>query len=346
VLHRTRLEISAMLLRALLTRIPIDPYIAAIVGMVCLASAVPVYGVGAVIAGHATTAAIALLFFLHGARLAPSAALAGARHWRLHIVVLAATFLVFPALALAAHAAAPHLLTAPLWTGLILLAVLPSTVQSSIAFTSIARGNVSAALCAATASNLLGMVLTPLLAGLLLSSQGGFSIKGVGDILVQLLLPFAAGQLSRPWLGAWAQRNKTLLGMVDRGSILLVVYTAFSEGVTQGLWHQLGIADLGRLLAVDAALLVAVLAITTYGSRLLGFSRADEVTIVFCGSKKSLASGLPMATVLLAGQSAGMIVLPLMLFHQIQLMVCAWLAKRYANAPEDVPMGDVARAAR
>jgi sodium/bile acid cotransporter 7 len=319
--------------KTLLSWLPIDPYIAAIVGMVCLASLLPVHDTGAVIAGHLTTLAIALLFFLHGARLAPRAALAGARHWRLHAVVLASTFLLFPVLALTAHAVAPRLLTAPLWTGLILLSVLPSTVQSSIAFTSIARGNVPAALCAATASNLLGMLLTPLLAGLLLSAQGGFSIRGVGDILVQLLLPFAAGQLARPLIGEWAQRNKTLLGLVDRGSILLVVYTAFSEGVTQGIWHQLSLADLGLLFAVDAALLAAVLLITTYGSRLLGFSHADEVTIVFCGSKKSLASGLPMATVLLAGQSVGLIVLPLMLFHQIQLMVCAWLAKRYANAP-------------
>ena len=325
---------------ALLSRLPIDPYIAAIAGMVTLASLLPVHGSGAVIAGHVTTAAIALLFFLHGARLAPRAALAGARHWRLHVVVLASTFLLFPALGLGARALFPHLLTAPLWTGLVLLCLLPSTVQSSIAFTSIGHGNVPAALCAATASNLLGMLLTPLLAGLFLSAHGGFSIEAVGDIGEQLLLPFAAGQLSRPLIGAWAQRSRKLLGLVDRGSILLVVYTAFSEGVSRGLWHQLGLSDLGTLLAVDAVLLAAVLAITTFGSRLLGFSRADEVTIVFCGSKKSLASGLPMATVLLAGQSVGLIVLPLMLFHQIQLMVCAWLAKRYARAEDSLPAGE------
>jgi sodium/bile acid cotransporter 7 len=188
------------------------------------------------------------------------------------------------------------------------------------------------------------MGLTPLLVGLLLSAHGGFSLRGAWDIVLQLLLPFAAGQLSRPWIGAWAARHRKLLGLVDRGSILLVVYAAFSEGVTQGIWHQLGVADLLRLVAVDAALLAAVLAITTYGSRLLGFSRTDEVAIVFCGSKKSLASGLPMATVLLAGQSIGLIVLPLMLFHQIQLMVCATLAKRYANASSelDAPLPVVA----
>ena len=321
-----------MSIKTLLSRLPIDPYIAAIVAMVCLASVLPVHDTGAVVAGWVTTAAIALLFFLHGARLAPRAALAGARHWRLHIVVLASTFVLFPVLALGAKALFPGLLIPPLWTGVILLSVLPSTVQSSIAFTSIARGNVPAALCAATASNLLGMGLTPLLAGLLLGAQGNFSVRGAGDIVVQLLLPFAAGQLSRPLTADWALRNRALLSLVDRGSILLVVYAAFSEGVTQGIWHQLGLGDLGRLLGVDIALLAVVLSITTYGSRLLGFSRPDEVTIVFCGSKKSLASGLPMATVLLAGRSVGLIVLPLMLFHQIQLMVCAALARRYANA--------------
>lgn len=319
-------------------KLPIDPYIAAIVGMVCLASILPVRGTSAVVAGHVTTLAIALLFFLHGARLAPKAALAGARHWRLHLVVLASTFVLFPILVLSARAIAPGLLTPPLWTGLILLSVLPSTVQSSIAFTSIAKGNVPAALCAATASNLLGMLLTPLLAGLLLSSQGGFSLHAVWDIIEQLLLPFAAGQLSRPLTAEWAQRNKKLLGLVDRGSILLVVYTAFSEGVAQGIWHQLDVADLGCLIAVDIGLLGLVIAATTYGSRLMGFNRPDEITIVFCGSKKSLASGLPMATVLLAGQSVGLIVLPLMLFHQVQLMVCAWMAKRYAHAAEATPV--------
>ncbi len=318
--------------KALFSRLPVDLYIAAIVGMVGVATVLPAHGSGAVVANYATDAAIALLFFLHGARLSPQAALAGAWHWRLHVVVLASTFMLFPALGLAARALFPGLLTPPLWTGVILLCALPSTVQSSIAFTSIARGNVPAALCAATASNLLGMGLTPLLVGLLLGAQGGFSARGAGDIVLQLLVPFAAGQLARPWIGGWALRHKTLLGLVDRGSILLVVYAAFSEGVTQGIWRQLSLSDLGRLAGVDAALLAAVLLITTFGSRLLGFSRDDEVTIVFCGSKKSLASGLPMATVLLAGQPVGLIVLPLMLFHQIQLMVCAALAKRYADA--------------
>ena len=275
-------------------------------------------------------AVIALMFFLQGARLAPKAALAGARHWRLHAIVLSSTFLLFPLLGLIARALAPGLLTPPLWGGVLMLSVLPSTVQSSIAFTSIARGNVPAALCAATASNLFGIALTPLLAGLLLRTQSAFSVSGVSDIVLQLLLPFAAGQLARPWIGEWAAHNKQLVGLVDRGSILLVVYVAFSEGVTHGIWHQIDATHLMSLALLDAALLAAVLLATTGISRLFGFSGADEITIVFCGSKKSLASGLPMASVLFAGQSLGLVVLPLMLFHQIQLMVCAALARRYA----------------
>jgi sodium/bile acid cotransporter 7 len=129
------------------------------------------------------------------------------------------------------------------------------------------------------------------------------------------------------------------VAFVDRGSILLVVYVAFSEGVTQGIWHQLDAARLAELMIVATGLLALVLTITTFGSRLLGFSRADEITIVFCGSKKSLASGLAMATVLLPAQTLGLIVLPLMLFHQIQLMACAALSRRYANRAAQLPEG-------
>ncbi|HEY2617277.1 MAG TPA: bile acid:sodium symporter, partial [Acetobacteraceae bacterium] len=249
-------------MNTLLSRLSFDPYIASILGMVALASALPAAGWGMTAANTASTAMIAVMFFLQGARLAPGAALAGARHWRLHTAVLGSTFLLFPALGLAARAVAPGLLTPALWAGVLMLCVLPSTVQSSIAFTSIARGNVAAALCAATASNLFGILLTPLLAGLLLSAHGGFSARGVGDIVLQLLLPFVVGQLARPWIGGWVGRRRQLTSLVDRGSILLVVYVAFSEGVTHGIWHQLDAGHFAALLLVDATLLAAVLLAT------------------------------------------------------------------------------------
>lgn len=316
-------------------RLPIDTFIVLLLSTVAVATVLPAEGFGATIAGHAANLGIALLFFLYGARLAPQAMLEGARHLKLHSLIFLSTFMLFPALGLAAQALFPHFLTPTLWTGVILVCVLPSTVQSSVAFTSIAKGNVPAALCAATASNMAGILLTPLLVGLLLSSgQGGISTSMIGDIVAQLLLPFAAGQALRPWIGAWIQRHRSILGLVDRGSILMVVYVAFSEGMVAGIWHQLDIATLLRLALVNAALLTVVLLTTTFVSRRLGFSRADEITIVFCGSKKSLASGVPIASVLFAGPSVGLVVLPLMLFHQLQLMVCAALARHYADSAQ------------
>jgi solute carrier family 10 (sodium/bile acid cotransporter), member 7 len=175
---------------------------------------------------------------------------------------------------------------------------------------------------------------------LLSGGHGGISGGMLGDIVLQLLLPFALGQGLRPWIGHWVEHNRKVLGLVDRGSILMVVYTAFSEGMVAGIWHQLDLAMLLRLALVNAALLAAVLSATTLLSRRLGLSRADEITVVFCGSKKSLASGLPMASVLFAGNSVGLIVLPLMLFHQLQLMVCATLARRYAGQQPIAPVAD------
>ncbi|ALN75259.1 hypothetical protein M673_21225 (plasmid) [Aureimonas sp. AU20] len=316
----------------MLKRLPIDPYIALMLGVVALASLLPASGQGAVAAGLAAKLAIAFLFFLYGARLSPQAAFAGLRHWRLHTAVLLSTYALFPLLGLAVGLLVPGVLSEPLYAGILFLCVLPSTVQSSIAFTSIAQGNVAAALCAASASNLLGIFVTPALVALLLHTQsGGFSFDILFDIVLQLLAPFVAGQLLRPLIGAFVLKHKKGLGLLDRGSILLVIYVAFSAGVASGIWHRLALADLAVLVLLCAVLLGLVLAVTTLVSRyVLRFPVEDEIVLIFCGSKKSLASGLPMASVLFAGPQVGMIVLPIMLFHQIQLMVCAGLARRYS----------------
>src|SRR5580704_16341248 len=315
-------------LRSLWSRI--DRFLAAMLLTVGLASLLPARGDMAVAVGWLTPAAIALLFFMHGSQLLPAAALLGARQWRLHTAVFLSTFVLFPLLGTAAHRLVPGLLAPPLWAGLILLTALPSTVQASIAFTSVAGGNVPAALVSASTSSLLGVFLTPLIAGFLLSGHGAdLSVRSVIGIVVQLLLPFVVGLLARPWIGAVIARKPVVLKSVDYGSILLIVYAAFSQGVVNGLWHQVDAAQLIRLTLLDAALLAAVITILTFASRRLGFSRADEITIVFCGSIKSLANGVPIATVLFAGH-VGLVILPVMVFQQIQLMVCASLARRYA----------------
>lgn len=320
---------------------PVDPYILLLLGTVGLAALVPARGTSADVASGASTAAIAFLFFLYGARLSTREALDGLKHWRLHVTVLACTFVIFPLLGLAARGLVPVFLTDPLYQGLLFLTLVPSTIQSSIAFTSIARGNVPAAICAGSFSSLVGIVLTPLLAAALLgSSGGGFSADSLLEIVLQLLVPFLAGQVTRRWIGGFITRHKKVLGLVDRGSILLVVYTAFSEGMVQGIWHQVSPLRLGGLLIVEAVLLALMLALTWYGAKGLRFGREDRIAIQFAGSKKSLASGLPMASVLF-GAHASLAVLPLMLFHQMQLMVCAVIAKRRSHDPVPEETGEV-----
>jgi solute carrier family 10 (sodium/bile acid cotransporter), member 7 len=309
-----------------------DNFTLALVSTVILASFLPCRGNVATAFNWITNVAIGLLFFLHGAKLSREAIIAGATHWRLHLVVLLSTFALFPLLGLALRPVLTPLVTPALYTGILFLCTLPSTVQSSIAFTSMAKGNVPAAVCSASASSLLGIFITPALVGLLISSHGattGSPWHTVGSIVMQLLVPFVAGQLLRPVIGKWIDKRKAVLKYVDQGSILLVVYVAFSEAVNEGIWHSTPISALGGLVAVNILLLAIALFITAFAAKRLGFSRADQITIIFCGSKKSLASGIPMAKVIFASHAVGAVVLPLMLFHQIQLMVCAVLAQRW-----------------
>ena len=316
--------------RPLFTRLPIDPYLLFLLGMVALGLVLPARGASQHLVDGVVYAAVSGLFFLYGARLAPSAVWAALANWRLQGLVFASTFLLFPAIGLiVGHFAKPYL-PAALVSGLVFLTLLPSTVQSSIAFTSIARGDVPAALCSASFSNMVGVLLTPLLVSLAFTGRHGLSAGSLEDIGLQILLPFALGQAARPLIGNWLERHHLVTNIFDRGSILVIVYSAFSEGSAAGVWQLISAADLGAVLALDLVMLGAVLATTTFVSRWSGFSTEEEIAVVFCGSKKSMASGLPMANILFPGHVAGLIVLPLMIFHQVQLFVCATLARRYA----------------
>lgn len=317
-----------------LRRLPIDRFLLAIVSAALIAAVLPASGVAVAIVDGATKVAIAGLFFLYGARLHPRQALAGLAHWRLHLTILTFTFVVFPLIGLALAVAVPAVISPALYAGLLYLTLVPSTVQSSIAFTSIAKGNVAGAIVSASASNLLGVVLTPALAWGLMSTTGQVRIgpSAFVDIVVQLLLPFALGQASRPWTAAFVAQH-AWLKLFDRGSIVLVVYAAFSAGMREGMWSQVSGGGLVILVSVCLVILAGMLGLTRWVAHRLGFSREDTIAIQFCGTKKSLASGLPMATVLFAGQPLGLMMLPLMVFHQAQLMACSALAARYAREP-------------
>jgi len=318
-----------------LRRLIPDPFLLSLVGTVLLATFAPARGEFAVVVGWLSLATIVLLFFFHGAKLAREQIVAGLTHWRLHLTILACTFVFFPIVGLIGFWTLPNLMPRDLWVGILFVCALPSTVQSAIAFVSMARGNVPAAVASASASQMLGVVLTPILMGLMVGAHGANGgAEGVAKIAAQILLPFVAGHLLRPWIGGWVQRHKQLVGFTDRSTIIVAVYGAFSAAVIEGLWHKLPPAALGLLFAANAVLLAIGLSFTWGIGRLLGFDRADRIAIQFCGTKKSLVQGVPMAKVLFPGPQTGVILLPIMLFHQMQLMACAFIARRYGDQPE------------
>lgn len=313
----------------------LDPFLLSLICAIALASLLPVSGRWATILHDLTLLLIAFMFFLHGARLEPRAVLESVRDWKLQSAVVVSTFAAFPLLGLAFSAAWPGLLPADLWRGVLFLCCLPSTVQSSIALTSIARGNVPASICAATLSNLAGILITPVLVTIVLHQSSGISAMSVIDIATQLLLPFGLGQLLHTRLHRWAHRNKKLLSLSDRGSIVLVVYSAFSAAVVEGVWHRVSARDLITSAATDGVLLAIVLLLTSVVGRLLRLPRPGQISLTLCGSKKSLATGVPMANVLFPAATVGTIILPLMMYHQIQLFICTLLARHWSKRPED-----------
>lgn len=322
----------------------VDGFVLAMLAAVVLALIAPGIGAhdGPLHLGLVTTIGIGAVFFLHGCGLSPQALRAGAANWRLHLVVHGSTFVLFPAIGALLFFGTRGLLAPEVRLGLFYLCALSSTISSSVAMTALGRGNVAGAIFDATLSGLIGMVLTPLLVGLVAATATGHLPLGpaILDVARTLLLPFALGQLARPWLGGWIAAHKSWTTKADRGVILLIVYAAFCESTAAGLWSRYQPAILLLIAAIILALLATVLIATTLVSRALGFSREDEVAAVFCGSKKSLANGAPIANILFGGNPAlGMIVLPLMLYHQAQLIVCSMLARRYAEraVPVAVP---------
>ncbi|CAB1221640.1 bile acid:sodium symporter family protein [Acinetobacter bouvetii] len=315
-----------------------DNFSLMIISMVILASFLPIQGHAAQIFSHLTDAAIALLFFLHGTKLSREVVIQGIKHWRLHLVIFLATFALFPVLGLLLKPVIEPFLNAQLYLGILYICLLPSTVQSSIAFTSIAKGNVPAALCSASASNILGMFITPFLVSLLITknmdSTSLISGSSILNIVLLLLVPFILGQLLRPKIFPIIKQHLSLVKVVDQGSILMVVYSAFSAAIVEGIWHQVSISMLLNLVMICGFLLAIVMLLLHFTAPKLGFSREDAITILFCGSKKTLASGIPMAKIIFAGQPFGLIILPLMLFHQIQLIVCGILASHFAKNAE------------
>ena len=296
-----------------------------------------------------TYISLSALFFIHGAKLSRQAIIQGAINWRLHLMVFLSTFVVFPLVGFLFEPVFSPLFTGGnelFYFGILYLCFLPSTVQSSIAFTSIAKGNVSAAVCSASLSNFLGIFITPFLVNLFFSGTSGVNaaidLKTMTEIILQILLPFVAGHIARQWIAGWIDRQKTLANIVDNGTILLVVYMAFSDSMQHHYFENISLSILFWVVVIDVSILTVLLFFTYYSSKYLRFNREDRIAILFCGSKKTLASGLPMARVIFAGigASTASLVLPLIIFHQIQLVVCSFIARHYKREAESCTISE------
>ncbi len=323
----------------MLKLLALDRFTLLLVAMVLLASFLPVSGSAAHAFNVITTIAIAILFFLHGAKLSREAIVQGIMHWKFHVLVFAFTFAVFPILGLLAKPVLLPMLGQELYWGFLFMCFLPSTVQSSIAFTSVAKGNVASAVCSASFSNIIGMFITPVLVSIFIlgKSEHGFDpTSSIIQITLLLLLPFVLGQLFRPLVYPHMMKVPRLVKSFDQGSILMVVYGAFSSAVVAGLWNEVSWQTLLLLVLACSVFLTVIMLLAYYLPKLFGFNRKDQIAIFFCSSKKTLASGVPMAQILFIGQPLGMIVLPIMIFHQIQLIVCGIIANRWSKQnPEE-----------
>ncbi len=306
-----------------------DTFILLLIATIALASMLPARGRALDAVSAVSNVAIFALFFFHGLRLAHSAVWDGVRHWRLQLAVLAFTFGVLPVMGLAASSFMPDLLSPGLWLGVLFLCALPSTVQAAISSSSLAGGNVAASVIAAALSNLSAVILTPLIFAAITQVGGeGVGAGAVGKVALLLLLPFALGQIARTWLAAWADRHKVWIGRMDKLTIILAVYVAFSAAVNEGLWNQLSGLELAVLCAFITALLCAAMVGSWALGGILGLKRADRITLFYSGAHKSLATGAPMARILFPGAEAGLIIIPLLIYHQLQLIISAWIAAR------------------
>ncbi len=309
-----------------------DGFILILLVTIALASVLPARGFALEIAGHISNAAIFTLFFFHGLRLAHAAVWAGIQHWRLQLSILVFTFGIMPLMGLTAASIAATLLSAELWLGIFFMCALPSTVQAAIASSSMAGGNVAGSVIAAAMSNLSGVILTPLLFAALAHAGGaGVGLGTIGKVALLLLLPFTLGQVMQLWLSSWAERHRVWIGRMDRLTIVLTIFVTFSAAVNEGLWSRLSGAEMIALTGLVLTMLALAFGSAWLIGGLLGFSREDRITLLYSGAHKSLATGAPMARILFPAAQAGLIIIPLMLYHQLQLIISAWLAARFSR---------------
>lgn len=323
----------------LLARFGFDWFLIAIIIMVLMARYFPALGLieEPVSLEELANYGVSGIFFFYGLKLSSDKLKNGLLNWKMHIVVQLTTFLLFPVIVLVIK---PFFATDDLknlWLGVFYLAALPSTVSSSVVMVSIARGNVPAAIFNASISSLLGIFITPLWVGLFISADtGGLDTWSViGKLCLQVLLPLVIGMVLNPRYGKYADRYKTQLKFFDQTIILIIIYTSFCKSFALNLFEDLSVIEILLLMAGLLGFFFLIILITRLIARILQFNMEDTITLMFCGSKKSLVHGTVMSKVLFAGSpAAGIVLLPLMLYHALQLIAASVMAQRMEKRPQ------------
>ena len=327
----------------------LDGFMLALLAMIFLAWLWPFPGMkeSPVPLSEISTFAVSIIFFFYGLKLSPEKLRTGLVNWKLHVMVHLSTFVLFPLLALAFRPLFKTDESQTLWLAIFFLTALPSTVSSSVVMVSIAKGNIPAAIFNASISSLIGVFITPLWMGLVMDAGQGYASGGqgspghfdllsiVGKLSLQVLLPVCAGiALNKRW-GHFAEQHKKYIRYFDQSSILLIVYTSFCESFGEHLFSSLGIKEIVFLGIGMLTLFFGIYFLLTFISNLLHFNQEDRVTAVFCGSKKSLVQGAVMSKVLFPGAQAGLMLLPIMIYHALQLIVASIIAQRMARMDEE-----------
>jgi sodium/bile acid cotransporter 7 len=319
-----------------LKRVVTDWFLLGMLVATLLAYFIPSFGAtgGGMHAEIVINVGVFLVFFLHGVNLSSEQIRHGLKNWKLHIMVQLFTFLVFPVLWVISNKLLGSHVPALLMLGFLYLCALPSTISSSVALTGSAGGNVPAAILNASMSSVFGIFMTPWLVSLVVGTgSGGIDLGStLLDLCIMLLLPLVLGQLLRPLLGKFFARHKKYTNLIDKIVILLLVYAAFCNSMVSGMWQTQGDTVILIAFVGSAVLLAVILLMTTSTAKLLKFNHADRVAAVFCASKKSLAAGAPMAALIFGDNPGlGLILLPIMIYHPLQLIVCSVMAEAYAS---------------
>ncbi|UTA68340.1 bile acid:sodium symporter family protein [Emticicia sp. 21SJ11W-3] len=321
------------------SRIGLDWFLGAIILMVVLAYYFPSFGImqEPFSLEELANYGVSGIFFFYGLKLSIDKLKKGLANWKMHLVIQLTTFVLFPLIALLVKPLFKGADTESLWLGIFYLAALPSTVSSSVVMVSMANGNVPSAIFNASISSLIGLFMTPLWVGIFVAADtGGFDTQSIViKLCLQVLLPLVIGLLLNKRLGWLADKHKTALKNFDQSIILVIIYTSFCKSFALNLFRDLSFIELILLMAGLLGLFFSVIIITRFIAKLLGFDMADTITVMFCGSKKSLVHGTVMSKVLFTQSSIiGIILLPLMVYHALQLIAASIMAQKFAKAQQ------------